>query len=105
MRRFLQWFVGRCLSISLWQCIQAVIFISFLSAQYALHVQLSTRLTEALARLDKLEDYINSEENGGAQMKPNDIRPIYAHSRGKRQMDQEENLNDLKKRLESLENR
>lgn len=105
MRRFLQWFVGRCLSISLWQFIQVVILVSYLSAQYALHVQLSTRLTDALARLDKLEDYINGRENGRAQMKPYDTRPSYAHTRGKRQMDQEENLNDLRRRLESLENR
>lgn len=105
MRRLLQWFVGRCLSISLWQFIQAVTLVSFLSAQYALHVQLSTRLTDALARLAKLEDYINRKENEGAQMKPYDIRPNYAHSRGKRQTDQEENLDDLRRRLQSLENR
>lgn len=105
MHRLLQWFVGRCLSISLWQIIQAAILLSFFSAQYTLHVQLSTRFADALARLDKLEDYINGKETGGAQIRPYDTRASYAHSRGKRQMGQEENLNDLRRRLETLENR
>lgn len=104
MRRLLQWFVGRCLSLSLWQFIQIAILVSYLSAQYVLHVRLSTRLTDALARLDKLEDYINGKENGRAQMKSYDMRPNHVHSRGKRHTDHEGNLNDLWRRLETLEN-
>lgn len=104
MRRFLQWFVGRCLSLSLWQIIQIVIVVSFLSAQFVLHVQLSTRLTEALARLDKLEDYIIGKEKGRAQINSYDTRPNHVQSRGKRHTDHEGKLNDLWRRLETLEN-
>jgi len=104
MRRLLQWFVGRCLSLSLWQVIQIVIIVSSLSSQFVLHVQLRTRLTDALARLDKLEDFINSKENGRAQIKSYDMRQNYVHSRGKRHTDHEGNLNDLWRRLETLEN-
>ena len=104
MRRLLQWFVGRCLWLSLWQVIQIVIVVSSLSAQFVLHVQLSTRLTDALARLDKLEDFINGKENGRAQIKSYDTRPNYVLSRGKRHTDHEGNLNDLWRRLETLEN-
>ena len=104
MRRLLQWIVDRCLSLSPWQFIQIVILVSYLSAQFVLHVQLSTRLTDALARLDKLEDYINGKENGRAQVKSYDTRPNHVHSRGKRHTDHEGNLNDLWRRLETLEN-
>ena len=104
MRRLLQWFVGHCLSLSLWQFIQIVIVVSYLSAQFVLHVQLSTRLTDALARLDKLEDYINGKENGGAQMNSYDTRPNHVHSRGKRHTEHEGKLNDLWRRLETFEN-
>ncbi|XP_020622343.1 uncharacterized protein LOC110059965 isoform X5 [Orbicella faveolata] len=104
MRRLLQWFVGRCLSFSLWQFIQIAIVVSYLSAQFVLHVQLSTRLTDALARLDKLEDYINGKENERAQIQSYDTRPDHVHSRGKRRTHHEGNLNDLWRRLETLEN-
>ena len=105
MRRLVQWFVGRCLSLSLWQFIQIVIAVSYLSAQYVLHVQLSTRLTDALARLDKLEKYINGKENGRAQINSYDTRPNHVHCRGKRHTaDHEGKLNDLWRRLETLEN-
>ena len=104
MRRLFQWLVGRCLSLSLWQFIQIVIVVSSLCAQFVLHVQLSTRLTDALARLDKLEDYINGKDNGRAQIKSYDTRPNHVHSRGKRQTDHEGNLNNIWRRLETLEN-
>ena len=104
MRRLLQWFVGRCLSLSLWQLVQIVIVVSYLSAQFVLHVQLSTRLTDALARLDKLEDYINGKENERAQTDSYDTRPNHVHSREKRHTDHEGKLNDLWRRLETLEN-
>ena len=104
MRRHLQWFVGRCLSLSMWQFLQIVIVVSYLSAQFVVHVQLSTRLTDALARLDKLEDYINGKENGRAQIKSSDTRPNHVHTRGKRHTDLKGNVNDLWRRLETLEN-
>ena len=104
MRRLLQWIVNRCLSLSPWQFIQIVILVSYLSAQFVLHVQLSTRLTDALERLDKLEDYINGKENGRVQIKSYDTRPNHDQSRGKRHTDHEGNLNDLWRRLKTLEN-
>ena len=103
-RRILQWLVARCLSLSLWQSIQIVILVSYIWAQYTLHVQLSNRLTDAFARLDKLENYINGEDYRGAQMKPYDMKQSHVHSRGKRHMGQE-GMNSLRRRLESLENR
>ena len=104
MRRLLQWIVNRCPSLSPWQFIQIVILVSYLSAQFVLHVQLSRRLTDALARLDKLEDYINGRESGRAQMKSYDTRPNHVPSRGKRHTDHEGKLNDLRKRIETLQN-
>ena len=104
MQGVLQPFVRRCLSLSIWQFVQLVIFISYFSAQYALHVQLNTRLNDALARLDKFERWMKDKDNERVQMKPYNMKATYAHSRGKRHSDQSR-INKLLERIESLENR
>jgi len=104
MRRVFQSFVRHCLSLSFWQFVQLVILISYISAQYALHVQLTTRLDKALARLDKLEQWVKVNGKERAQMKPHDMKQGFAHSRGKRHSEQDR-MNKLWKRIESLENR
>ena len=104
MRGVVQSFVRHCLSLSFWQVFQFVFFISYFSAQYALHIQLSTRLDDALARLDKLEHFIKDKGNTEAQMKPYGMKQNAAHSRGKRHAKQDR-LDELWERIESLENR
>jgi len=104
MRRVFQSFVRHCLSLSFWQFVQLVILISYISAQYALHVQLTTRLDKALARLDKLEQWVKVNGKERAKMKPHDMKQSFAHSRGKRHSEQDR-MNKLWKRIESLENR
>ena len=104
MRGAVQSLVRHCLSLSFWQFVQFVLFISYFSAQYALHIQLSTRLNDALARLDKLEHLINDKGSAEVQMKPYDMKQNVAHSRGKRHAEQDR-LNELWERIASLENR
>lgn len=104
MREVVQSFVRHCLSLSFWQCVQFVLFFSYFSAQYTLHIQLSTRLNDALARLDKLEHLINDKGSAEVKMKPYDMRQNVAHSRGKRHAEQDR-LNELWERIASLENR
>ena len=101
MRGVVQSFVRHCLSLSFWQFVQFVLFVSYFSTQFALHVQLSTRLNDALARLDKLEHLINDKGSAEVQMKPYDMKQNVAHlhSRGKRHAEQ-----DLWERIASLEN-
>lgn len=104
MRRVLQSFVCHCLSLSFWQIVQLIIVVTYFSAQYALHVQLSTRLNDAITRLDKLEHWINGKGKEWVQMKPDDMKRSYVHSRGKRHSEQGR-MSKIWERIESLENR
>lgn len=100
----LRWIVSRYLSLSLWQSLQIVVIVSYIWAQYALHVQLSNRLTNIIERLDELEDYMNGKDYRKVQLRTHDMKQKNAPSRGKRQADLV-GMNNLLRRLESLENR
>ncbi|XP_073242966.1 uncharacterized protein [Porites lutea] len=104
MKQVWRSFVFSCFSLSRWQFIQLAIFISFVSVQYSYHVQLTTRLNDALARLDKLENWINSRSKEQKQMKPAHMKAIYGHSRKRRNLN-EGQINKLWERIEGLENR
>lgn len=104
MKQFWRSFVFSCFSLSRRQFIQLAIFISFVSVQYFYHVQLTTRLNDALARLDKLENWINSKSKDQKQMKPAHMKVIYGHSRKRRNLN-EGQINKLWERIEGLENR
>ncbi|XP_027050862.1 short-chain collagen C4-like [Pocillopora damicornis] len=103
-RGILRWIVSRYLSLSLWQSLQIVVIVSYIWAQYALHVQLSNRLTNIIERLDKLEDYMNGKDYRKVQLRTHDMKQKNAPSRGKRNADLA-GMNNLLRRLESLENR
>ena len=104
MKQVWRSFVFSCFSLSRRQFIQLAIFISFVSVQYFYHVQLTTRLNDALARLDKLENWINSKSKDQKQMKPAHMKVIYGHSRKRRNLN-EGQINKLWERIEGLENR
>ena len=104
MRGVVRCFSRHCISLSFWQLVQLVVFISYVSAQYVLHVQLSTRLNEALARLDKLEQWMINERHGKVQTETFDMKQGPDNSRGKRHSE-EGRLNKLWERIESLDSR
>lgn len=104
MRGVVRCFSRHCISLSFWQLVQLVVFISYVSVQYVLHVQLSTRLNEALARLDKLEQWMKNERHGKVQTETFDMKQGPDHSRGKRHSE-EGRLNKLWERIESLDSR
>lgn len=93
--------IVRPFGFTLWQFGQLALFISFFSAQYVLHVQLSSRLNDALTRLGKLEHWIDERGKHELQPRPYDIK----HSRGKRNAEQDQLITQLWNKIKSLENR
>ena len=97
--------VVRLFSLNRWQFVQLALFVSCFSAQYVLHLQMSSRLNDALTRLGKLQHWVNERGKHEPQPKPYDIKQSAAHSREKRNMEQDQLITQLWNKIRSLENR
>ena len=97
--------VVRLFSLTRWQFVQIAFFVSCFSAQYVLHVRLSSRLNDALTRLGKLEHWVNKRGKHELQPKPYDIKQSAAHFREKRNMEQDQLITQLWNKIKILENR